>query len=348
MTFPKPPDAPRPLLEADLRPVQGTRFQPTGFPDLGAATYRLADTTEMLLVESAQSVANRLEATCWDEAEGRLVAPLHGLPYVEVVRDGKVITNSLLEAHRLNSAYIERSDVATALAHDIDYKKDEPLDRLRFVRALCKYDPHTLLHGVFLESIAGVLRLPRALGGFIEAREVRVVSSGGVKNDRVMAGKDEAAGTTAKEGFGNVPFHRDEYTAASITAYFNLDLDQLRSYRLGVDLEQCLYALALFKVQRFLARGLRLRTACDLEAGELRVTRPAGLSLPSLAAVTDALPGLITAAARTGIFADPPISRAVFQAPRRGKAKDADSEAASDDEPAPTGKKPGSRKKAGQ
>lgn len=129
MTFPNLPDAPRLLLEVDLQPAQGTRFQPTGFPDLGAATYRLADGTEMLLVESAQSVANRLEAACWDEAEDRLIAPLQGLPYVEVVRDGKVITNSLLEAHRLNSAYIEKSDVADAIKADIGYESGQPVDR---------------------------------------------------------------------------------------------------------------------------------------------------------------------------------------------------------------------------
>lgn len=348
MTFPTLPDAPRLLIEADLHPVQGTRFQPTGFPDLGAATYRLADGTEMLLVESAQSVANRLESTCWDQAEGRLVAPLQGLPYVEVMRDGKLITNSLLEAHRLNSAYIEHSDVAAAIRGDIDYKKDEPLDRARFVRALCKYDPNTLLHGVFLESIAGVLRLPRALGGFIEARDVRVVSSGGVKNDRVMAEKDEAAGTTAKEGFGNVPFHRDEYTASTLTAYFNLDLDQLRSYRLGFEVEQCLYALALFKVQNFLARGLRLRTACDLEAGEPRVTRPGGLALPPLSVVTETLPGLIAAVTRAGRFADPPVTRAIFQPPRKGKAKAGETDEASSEEPAVTGKKSASKARAGK
>jgi len=50
--------APRMLAEASLGPVQTDRFQPTGFPDLGAATYTLADGTEMLLVESAQSMAN--------------------------------------------------------------------------------------------------------------------------------------------------------------------------------------------------------------------------------------------------------------------------------------------------
>ena len=50
-------------MEADLKPLQGERFQPTGFPDLGAATYQLPDGTRMLLVESAQSMANHLEKT---------------------------------------------------------------------------------------------------------------------------------------------------------------------------------------------------------------------------------------------------------------------------------------------
>ena len=36
-------DAPRLLVEANLKPVQGTRFQPTGFPGLGAASYNGPD-----------------------------------------------------------------------------------------------------------------------------------------------------------------------------------------------------------------------------------------------------------------------------------------------------------------
>jgi len=55
---------PRLLIHADLKPVQGDRFQPTGFADLGAAIYERPDGRRMLLVESAQSMANRLEHTC--------------------------------------------------------------------------------------------------------------------------------------------------------------------------------------------------------------------------------------------------------------------------------------------
>ncbi|MGH8058580.1 MAG: type I-G CRISPR-associated protein Cas7, partial [Candidatus Entotheonellia bacterium] len=50
------------------------------------------------------------------------------------------------------------------------------------------YDANAILHGVFLaksDLAGGRLRLPRVLSGFIEARNIRAVESGGVKNDRV-------------------------------------------------------------------------------------------------------------------------------------------------------------------
>jgi CRISPR-associated protein Csb1 len=95
-------------MEAKLKPLQGHRFQPTGFADLGPARYTLADRTEMLLVESAQSVANRMEMACWDAANDELIEGFKGLPYIRVKKSGGVgsLTNSVLEAHRINSPYI--------------------------------------------------------------------------------------------------------------------------------------------------------------------------------------------------------------------------------------------------
>src|SRR5438270_3868335 len=103
--FEKLKAAPRVLIEADLKPVAGTRIQPTGFPDLGPATYDAPDgnggNVPTLLVESAQSMANRLEAVCWDEATEDLVEELKGLPYVKVklagLGDGKDTTCTILE-----------------------------------------------------------------------------------------------------------------------------------------------------------------------------------------------------------------------------------------------------------
>lgn len=308
MTAIEIPSGPRLLIEADLRPVQGTRFQPTGFPDLGHATYRLHDGTEMLLVESNQSVANRLESVCWDEAAQDLVTPLRGLSYVRVEHNGTALTNSILEAHRLNSPYILEGGDRTFLERlrsELSAIETGPVDAGVLAKSLCKFDVNCLLHGIFLakkELAGGRLRLARALSGFIEAKTVMVAASGGVKNDRVNPSGD------SKAGFGNVPFHRDEYTAAEIKAYFNLDLAQIRSYRLGVKVESLLFAVALWKIRSFLDRGLRLRTACDLEATAVRATKPEGWSIPDLSELNSALPALIAAAAKDGVFADPPVT----------------------------------------
>jgi CRISPR-associated protein Csb1 len=302
------PNAPRLLVHATLRPLQGTRFQPTGFPDLGAASFTLPDGTPMLLVESHQSIANRLESVCWDSGTNDLVAPLAGLPYV-LVKDeatGNVVTNSILEAHRLNSPYIlegEDKRFFETLKSEVAAFDKGAVDLRRLAKVLATYDIGSLLHGIFLaksDLAGGRLRLPRALSGFIEARNVAVAVSGGVKNDRV-----DPSGDT-KAGFGNVPFHREEYTAASVDAYFNLDLSQLRSYGLGEAGERLLFVLALWKIQAFLEQGLRLRTACDLEVVQVEVTRPTPFTMPSRAELEAELPSLIKGA--SALFASPAIT----------------------------------------
>ena len=121
-------------------------------------------------------------------------------------------------------------------------------------------------------------------------------ASGGTKTDRVDAsGKSD--GGSSETGYGNVPFARDEFTAETIIAYFNLDLAQIRAFGLGAEAERLLIALALFKVRKFLAEGLRLRTACDLDLITLDVTRPDGFAVPELAVLEAVLAQLIAAVA---------------------------------------------------
>jgi len=305
-------DKPRLLLKAILQPIQGTRFQPTGFPDLGAATYDGPDGRKMLLVESAQSMANRLEAVCWDTVADDWVTPLKGLPVVKVKdKAGKSLTNSVMEAHRLNSPYIlEGKDKSflEKLKTELAIAEKGIVDIKKLTATLLKYDTNALLHGVFLakkEIAGGRMRLPRALTAFIEAEGVTVAASGGVKNDAV-----DPSGDAAK-GFGNVPFHRDEY-CGSITAFFNLDLALIRGFGLGDDVTNLLIAIALFKIQRLLRDGMRLRTACDLEImGDLVVQRPKDFTVPSLNELEEALPSLIKKAA--GSFAKPSATDLTFE-----------------------------------
>jgi CRISPR-associated protein Csb1 len=99
-----------------------------------------------------------------------------------------------------------------------------------------------------------------------------------------------------------VPFSRDEYTG-KITAYFNLDLAQIRAFGLGDSATRLLIALALFKIRKFLDVGLRLRTACDLTLdGDPIVTRPKGFCLPLLPEIERILPDLIATVWQEGRF----------------------------------------------
>ncbi|MBN2702126.1 MAG: type I-U CRISPR-associated protein Cas7 [Methylothermaceae bacterium] len=306
--------APRLLLEADLKPLQGTRFQPTGFPDLGAAVYDGPDGRRMLLVESAQSMANRLETVCWDTTADTWNKPLQGLPVIKVVGDkGKPLTNSVLESHRINSPYIlegKDKSVFDKLKTELSDMEEGAVDIRKLAKVLLRLDANALIHGVFLakkELSGGRLRLPRLMSAFIEAADANVAQSGGVKNDHV-----NPSGDTAK-GFGNVPFSRDEYTSPNIIAYFNIDLSQLRGFGLGEKVEHLLLAIMFYKIRRFLDEGMRLRTACDFDLVDLRVTRPESFVVPSRTELEGALPGLIQAVAAEGLFAEPRVTTVTWR-----------------------------------
>ena len=285
---------PRLLFAVPLAPLQGHRFQPTGFPGLGAATYQTPSGTS-LLVESAQSMANRLEMTVWDAGKNDVVSAVAGISHVRVTQKKKFLTDTILEAHRLNSPYLLEdsskkffNELKTALGG----LETGPVDRSKLAEVLLDYDIGSLLHGVFLakkDLAGGRLRVARALSAFIEADGVQVAPSGGVKNDHVNPSGDTG------EGFGNVPFARDEFTAARIILYANLDLAQIRGYGLGAGAEQLLMLLAFFKLRTLLDGNLRLRTACDLATsnGAIHATNAAAFALPPREWIEDALSAAI-------------------------------------------------------
>jgi len=283
------------LMTVPLRPIQGDRFQPTGFPSLGAATYQTREGPK-LLVESAQSMANRLETTCWDMATNKPVAALNGISHVTVTRKGEFLTDSMLEAHRINSPYLlEGTDknFFNKIKEELGGLAEGPINRKKLAEVLLKYDIGSLIHGCFLakkELAGGRLRVARALSAFIEATGANVAASGGVKNDHVNPSGD------TKSGFGNVPFARDEYVADRIDCHINLDLAQIRGYGLGEKAEKLLILLALYRVRKLLDGDLRLRTACDLEPVDrdnLVATRPEGFELPGLTDLESAVKAAI-------------------------------------------------------
>lgn len=272
--------ASRLLVEATLlvAPGSGGRFQPTGFPDLGPALYKgvrataanaggngKTETVDMLLVESVQSMANRLEEVCLQGEDYN--ADCQGIPYVRVLdghRGNAFLTSSVREPHRLASPYVLGAKRNDAVYRDemkaaLQANKQRPVHIWRIVPAIFDRDPGCVLHGVFLEEIDGRIRLPRLVSAYIEASSPNQANSGGVYRGEV----------TAKD---NIPYPRQEFTSSSITASFIFHLSTLKGYGLDEPKKRFLQAWALYKIDRFLHQYLRLRTACEFEVADLKVT----------------------------------------------------------------------------
>jgi CRISPR-associated protein Csb1 len=282
------------FIEAELKVegFGGGRFQPTNFPDLGPALYRGADGKQWLLVESPQSMANRMERVCWQDGDdetdrvGRYNKACRGIPYVLAVDSNRrALTASPLEAHRLASPYISDSIVENngdfkgkSLADLLKSKFALTENRLvpwkKVAAALVKIDPGCILHGIwFNESgfAGGKIRLTRALSGYIEASEPTPANYGFQKRDQVSDRTDKDAGQTAAEGFGSVIGPKQHFTSPAVKACFQVDVDRLRNYGLSAETVRALVAWAIYKIRRVLVDGQTgiggLRTECKFVCG---------------------------------------------------------------------------------
>jgi len=304
---------PRILIETELVPVQGDRFQPTGFADLGAAIYESPRGMRMLLVESAQSIANRLEQACLEGAGPKIALDLEGIPYILAKLGGEVETetSSLVEAHRINSPFIITNDeFRNKFKIMAGYERGKPLNWKKIAQTMFFYDPNSLLHGAFMANLEdGRVKVQRSLTGFIEAEDVKDAASGGVKNNPLDPTGKLRAVNHKENVYGNVPYHRMEYTADRIVAYFNFDLALLDGYGLEPEAKEFLIALGLYKIRRFLTRGLRLRTACDLKLKDgIKVVAPEGFTIPEEAALLREVQKKCEDCAAKNLFADPPVT----------------------------------------
>lgn len=283
---------PRLILDARLSPIAGSTFQPTGFPDLGAATFQRPGHPQALLVESVQSMTNHLEAAGWDFPARAPAAQLGTLPYVRVEssEDGEFLTSTRLEPHRLAASYVRDAEIAGKrgtdyIAERLALRPGRPLDWPQIYRAIFELDPLCLLHGVFFsdKKWSGNPKVRRAITAVIEAHDVAPVVSGGLKRDDVAVKTTEGRG--ASEGYGFVPFGRTEWTAGEIVMTLVVDLHQLRGYGLSPEEEELLTLVALWEAATLLENPLRLRTACDLDVDDVTVRRPRAYALPAAAEI---------------------------------------------------------------
>lgn len=263
-------------------------IQPVGFKDIGnVAPYRMGDHKE-LLIDTEAAMANWLEAPLMCEPdEVTLVAPLKELPHVQAIinvkdKEGieqeRVLTTSLLEAHRVASYYLfgykqKGSVIPTQFGKDLQDKLQDkaayPGYFQELAKAIFQVDPNSLVHGVFFPHLQGVKnRIPRTLSVRVRGINPETVSLGGVKLERVTA-----SGGDSKKGASQVPYFRKLFAVERVEFRAAIDVHQIRQFgfgegntAIGLNEQQktLILALCLWKIQKFLSLPYRPRTACDL------------------------------------------------------------------------------------
>lgn len=304
----------RVVIEASLELANGSFFQPTGFPDIDACVFVDKDGRRRCLVESEQSMANRLEAVCM-QAPGTWRPPFEKkLPVIRIVDgNGDLLGTNLTEPHRLSSTYVlegtrdGNSNLQEILREKLGVSTDGkrwPLDkRAAISRVVFALDPAAVLHGFqFMQWSAVGLRQQRLLHARMEAVLAgdSDVHYGVVKVDSIDPG-----GHKEKSNIGQSIAHKARLVPESIIATFEIDVLGLRERWLVDDkpeppeknekpekkkqredalaqnakAQSFLLALALWKIRQFLAD----QPSFDARTGQvdraLRLRSDCGLKL---------------------------------------------------------------------
>ena len=286
------------ILHAYFEPIDGgNRFQPTGFPELGAVIYEAPGkgnkAERVCIIDSAASMANHLESVCIDATDGALHPELAGLPHVVCVTDRNghapavglaenVVCTTFTEGHRLASDYF----LDALIADDGSWGKQSFRERLRqefgieevvkdktyyiypsgwwsIFKTIFKYDPNSLVHGILFAKEQ--IKISRILTANFEAFGAKTVARSGVKFDRL-----------GKTLSGQPIFSIEDVVADKLVATFVIDLGLLRSYgREGKGLtdaeKELLLKLALWKIKQMTSSPFRFRSGCFLRCNRIEI-----------------------------------------------------------------------------
>jgi CRISPR-associated protein Csb1 len=274
------------VITASLKLANGHFLQPTGFPDIDACIYRDKEGRRWCLVESEQSMSNRLEAVCM-KSPGVWVDDLKGLPLIAVKnKAGDLLATNLTEPHRIASSYVLDSvrnyqRIVTTKFNDDKKKDDEdkkkaldeatmralfesqlglrnggdfwPLDKRKDLEDLIfALDPATLLHGFqFVQWKFVGLRQTRLIHARLEAElaDDPEVHYGMVKWDAI----EPESTREERANKGQSIAAKSRIVPKDISATFEIDVLALKSLSLDEDRKKFLLGLGLWKIGAFLA-----------------------------------------------------------------------------------------------
>ena len=298
---------------ASLELVNGRFLQPTGFPDIGPCIYRDKDGRRWCLVESEQSMANRLEAVCMKEP-GVWTDDLKGLPVIAVLGPkDELLTTNLCEPHRCASSYVLDGTINGGRTMKKLFEEklgltqsgdSWPLDRRAELESLVfALDPGALLHGFqFVQWKFVGLRQTRLVHGRLEAElaDEPEVHYGMVKWDAI----EPESTREERANKGQSIAVKSRIVPKKIVAWFEIDLLGLKALALDDTKKKFLLGLALWKVGAFLGNkpafdprsrqtlpSLRLRADCYLRCKSISWEGNSETGQVSAGDLMQALPG---------------------------------------------------------
>jgi CRISPR-associated protein Csb1 len=281
----------RVVITASLKLTNGHFLQPTGFPDIDACIFRDREGRRWCLVESEQSMSNRLEAVSM-KLPGVWVDDLKGLPLIGVKNeDGDLLATNLTEPHRVASSYVldgkragNAGDMRALFERKLGLRNGGdfwPLDkRADLEKLIFALDPSALLHGFqFVQWKFVGLRQTRLIHARLEAElaDDPEVHYGMVKWDAI----EPESTREERANKGQSIAAKSRMVPKDVTATFEIDVLALKSLSLEEDQKKFLLGLGLWKIGAFLANkasfdprsrstgpSLRLRADCYLTCEE--------------------------------------------------------------------------------
>jgi len=281
----------RVVITAALKLTNGHFLQPTGFPDIDACVYRDKEGRRWCLVESEQSMSNRLEAVSM-KSPGVWVDDLKGLPLIAVKnKESDLLATNLTEPHRLASSYVldgkrggNTTDMRALFENKLGLRNGGdfwPLDkRADLEKLVFALDPAALLHGFqFVQWKFVGLRQTRLIHARLEAElaDDPEVHYGMVKWDAI----EPESTREERANKGQSIAAKSRIVPKDITATFDIDVLALKSLSIQEERKKFLLGLALWKIGAFLANkasfdprsretrpSLRLRADCYLTCDE--------------------------------------------------------------------------------
>jgi CRISPR-associated protein Csb1 len=304
-------------LTIELKPLTDSVF-PAIFKDVGHSLWINPVTGKQdLLIDSPNSLANRLESVLSISNTGKPIDLLEGISYC-YLKDvtGKTIVTTLQLPHRIGSGPI-------ALTKQDDFKKRLQADIKEngLHAAVLRYDTLSLIFGTWLSRIdGGHGKISKVITARIVGRNVTRVNVGGTKQEaspiKAMGISSANVDVSAFEGnnikgsdigIGTLPFQKYEFVAAKYELQISINWNLIDAYDLPEHCKAMLRSIVSLCVYELLSQQLYCRTNCSfIPDGKFDCT---GLDLPSSKEVLAALPGQIKAckddmAGATGITTD--------------------------------------------